>query len=110
VDALRRSLYDAHAVVPGHLHWLFWDVAVEQFEPAAYARYTIRRVLEYGDEDAVAWLRDLFDLQQILDVLRTDRTLTPLSASFWALVFGVPADEVVALRTARSRAATGFAR
>jgi len=77
-----------------HLRWLFRDVAVEQFDPAACPRYTNRRVLAYGDEHAVAWLRDFFDLEQILEVLRTDRVLTPLSVNFWAFVFGVPAHEV----------------
>jgi len=53
-------------------------------------------VLEYGDEDDVAWMRRSFGRDQILDVLRTDRHLTPLSANFWALYFGVPpADSMV---------------
>ena len=79
---------------------MFWDTNLERFDPTAYPVYTIERVLEYGDEDAVAWLRRTFTEEQIVDVLRTDHHLTPLSANFWALLFGVPAWEVAALRGA----------
>ncbi len=79
---------------------MFWDTDAETFDPTAYPVYAIERVLEYGDDNAVAWLRRTFTEAQIQDVLRTDRHLTPLSANFWALVFGVPAQEVASLRGA----------
>lgn len=88
-------------MIQQHLRSLFWDTNIDNFDPAAYPRYTIERVLEYGDEDAVAWMRTLFSAEQILDVLRTDRNLTPLSANFWAVLFGVPADDILALRGTR---------
>lgn len=88
-------------MVPQYLRLLFWDTNLQSFDPTTYPVYTIERVLEYGDEDAVAWLRRTFTDEQILGVLRSDRHLTPLSANFWALLFGVPAHEVAAL--ARSR-------
>ena len=88
-------------MIPQHLRLLFWDTNLDNFDPAAYPVYTIERVLEYGDEVAVAWLRRSFTEEQILDVLRTDRHLTPLSANFWALIFGVPARDVVAIRGER---------
>jgi hypothetical protein len=85
-------------VIPQHARLLFWDVQADTFEPQSYPRFTIGRVLEYGDEEDVRWMRRSFDVDQIVDVLRTDRRLTPLSANFWALHFGVHADEVAALR------------
>ena len=84
--------------IPQHVRLLFWDVDVDAFDPAAYPVYTIERVLEYGDEEAVAWLRSLFTRDRICSVLRTDRRLTRLSANFWALILGVPAEDVAALR------------
>lgn len=80
---------------------MFWDANLDTLEPTAYPHYTIERVLEYGDEADVTWLRGTFPREQIIDVLRTDRHLTPLSANFWALIFGIPAREVVALRGER---------
>ena len=88
-------------MVPSNLRLLFWDTNLENFDPTAYPVYTIERVLEYGDEDAVAWLRRTFAQEQILNVLRTDRHLTRLSANFWALVFGIPSHDVAALASGR---------
>jgi hypothetical protein len=90
-------------VIPHHARLLFWDIDLETFDPHAYPRYTIERVLEYGDEEDVAWMGHTFGREQILDVLRTDRHLTRLSANFWALYFGVPAADVAALQDGLTR-------
>lgn len=84
-------------MVPQDLRLLFWDTNLDTFDPTAYPVYAISRVLEYGDEDAVAWMRSTFTDEQILDVLRTDCNLTALSANFWAVLFNVPAREIAAL-------------
>jgi hypothetical protein len=84
-------------MIPKHLRLLFWDTNVERFDPGAYPCYAIERVLEYGDEEAIAWMRRTFTGEQILSVLRTDRNLTPLSANFWAFVFHVDPQDVAAL-------------
>lgn len=84
-------------MIPGHLRLMFWDANVDAFDPTAYPVYSIERVLEFGDEEAVAWLRRTFTCAQILDVIRTNRHLTPISANFWALLFGVDRQDVAAL-------------
>ena len=77
---------------------MFWDANLDELDPTAYPFYAIERVLEYGgDEEAVGWMRRTFTDEQILDVLRTDRRLTPPSATFWAFIFGVRASDVAAL-------------
>ena len=86
------------SMVPQHIRLMFWDANLDELDPTAYPFYAIERVLEYGDEEAVGWMRRTFTEEQILDVLRTDRRLTPLSATFWAFTFGVRARDVAALR------------
>lgn len=83
------------------LRSLFWDTNLEKFDPTAYPVYTIERVLEHGDEEEVAWLLRIFTKEQIRDALRTNRHLSPRSANFWALFFGLPTHEVAALRGER---------
>ena len=85
-------------MIPSNLRTLFWDVDLDSFDPSVYPDYTIFRVLEHGDEDAVAWLRKAFSPDQICGVLRTERRLSPKAATFWALVYEIPAHEAVALR------------
>jgi hypothetical protein len=88
-------------MIPRHFRSLFWDTNLEEFDPVAYPVYTIERVLEHGDEEALAWLLTIFNKDRIREVLRTDRHLSVRSANFWALFFEVPAADVAALRSAR---------
>jgi hypothetical protein len=84
-------------MIPNQLQALFWDTNVAIFNPSAYPDYTILRVLEFGDDEAIAWLREKFSEQEIRRVLCTERRLSPKSANFWALMYQIPADQVAAL-------------
>jgi hypothetical protein len=84
-------------MIPGSLRPLFWDTNLDTFVPESYPDYTIFRVLELGDDAAVAWLRQIFPEGEIRRVLSTERRLSEKSANFWALVYGVPPREVAAL-------------
>jgi hypothetical protein len=79
------------------LRLFFWDVDPETFDPHAYPEYTIFRLLEFGDEIAIAWLRAEFSQDQIEAVIRAERRLSRRSAAFWALVYRIPREEVAAL-------------
>jgi hypothetical protein len=84
-------------MVPNTLQSLFWDTNLSTFQPSAYPDYTIFRVLEHGDDEAIVWLRETFDSSEICRVIRTERRLSPKSATFWALIYGIPEGEVAAL-------------
>jgi hypothetical protein len=88
-------------MIPSNLQALFWDTNLDTFTPEAYPDYTILRVLELGDEAAIQWLRQTFAESEIRRVLMTERRLSPKSANFWALVYGVPSREVAALNSGR---------
>ena len=87
-------------MIPQYLHPLFWDTNLANFDPSAFPGYTISRVLEFGDRDAVAWLKETFSEAQIVDVLRKERRLSRRSANFWALVYRISSDQVAALTLA----------
>jgi len=80
------------------LQSLFWDTNTETFDPIAYPDYTIFRVLEYGDERALGWLPETFGDDEIRRVISTERRLSAKAATFWALVYQIPAPKVAALR------------
>ena len=88
-------------MVPQNLRHLFWDTNVASFDPTAYPHYTISRVLEFGDERAVAWLKSTFPEEEIRRVIVSERRLSARSANFWALAYGIPPNEVAALKPAR---------
>ncbi|MGI8783718.1 MAG: DUF6922 domain-containing protein [Acidobacteriota bacterium] len=84
-------------MIPQHLRPFFWDVNQNKFKPTAHPKYTISRILEYGDTEAVAWLKETFTEDEIKEVIHTDRSLSRKSANFWALVYNIPAEKVLAL-------------
>jgi hypothetical protein len=88
-------------MIPSHLQTLFWDTNLDTFRPEAYPDYTIFRVLEYGDEPAVTWLRETFPESEIRRVLCTEGRLSRKSANFWALLYGVPFHDVAAFNPSR---------
>ena len=85
-------------MIPEHLRPFFWDVNVDTFQPEAHPEYTIARVLDLGDADAVVWLKTRFTEDAIKDVIRRDRRLTPRSANYWALIYQIPLQDVAALQ------------
>lgn len=84
--------------IPKHLYNLFWDVNREKFDPIEYPRYTISRILELGDKEAVEWMKEHFSESQIEETLKIETKLSPKSANFWAIIFGIPFNEIAALR------------
>ncbi len=63
-------------MIPRHLHLLFWDVNLDNFNPAAYSEYTIAHILEYGNERAVAWTTGTFSEAEIKPVNCNERRLS----------------------------------
>ena len=85
-------------MIPNALHPFFWDINLESFDPQAHPEYAIERILELGTPEAISWLDEQFSSDQISAVIRTNRRLSPKSATFWALVYRIPAGEVAVLR------------
>ena len=86
-------------MIPSDLRALFWDAALDEFEPTDHPDYTILRVLELGDQRAVKWMREVFPEAEIRRVLCAERRLSRKSANFWALVYGIPEHQVRALQS-----------
>lgn len=84
-------------MIPEHVRPLFWEIDADGFDPRSHPRYTIGRVLEWGDEKAYAWLKEIFSELEIKDVIRRERRLTRRTANFWSLVYGLPRGAVAAL-------------
>ncbi len=84
--------------IPKQFHTLFWDVNIVSFDPLEHPRYTIGRVLELGDKEAISWMKENFSESQIEEVLKAETRLSPKSANFWAIIFGIPFHEVAALK------------
>ncbi len=78
--------------LPEFTHRYFWDIAPTELDVGEYQRYVIERLLEYGDLPSVRWMEGRFSREEIVEALKTSRQLSPLSANFWALYFGLSAE------------------
>ena len=97
---LARSMiawYDKR-MIANHLSSFFWDVDIDTFAPQSYPCYTIARLLEYGDLEAISWLKEQFSEEAIKDVVKAEHSLSPKAATFWALVYHIPSEEIAALK------------
>jgi len=84
-------------MIPKELRVLFWDINTDSFNPREYWRYTIGRILELGTDSAIDWMKATFTEEEIKKVIREEHRLSPRSANYWALIYGIPTQEVAAL-------------
>lgn len=83
---------------PVFLKQYFWDIDFGKLDVKAYSRDILVRILEYGDEKAIKWMKRNFTKNDVADVLFHLRGVSPKSANFWALIFGINKKKVLCLQ------------
>ncbi len=85
--------------MPTSLKKYFWDADLSKnFSDTDNTEYIISRLLEYGDDGALRWLMKHIARAAIVDVLKKSRGLSPRSALFWGLLFGVGRSQIQCLQ------------
>ncbi len=85
---------------PKFLKKYFWDIDFGklEFENEKNKVYILRRILNYGDEKAIAWVYENFEKSEIENALSNFRGYSRKSANFWALILGLPKEKVLCLK------------
>lgn len=83
--------------LPQFLEKYFWDVEFKELNMKRSARFILKRILEYGDEKAIAWMRKNFTEKDVEDILINLR-ISPKSANFWATIFDIDKRKVLSLQ------------
>ncbi|PIR86741.1 MAG: hypothetical protein COU11_04505 [Candidatus Harrisonbacteria bacterium CG10_big_fil_rev_8_21_14_0_10_49_15] len=65
---------------------LFWDVDPKTIDPKKHARYIIERILDFGNDKEVRWMRRTYKMELIRDVVERSRALHPQTKSLWRLL------------------------
>ena len=73
-------------MVKGAIQKYFWDVNPADLDIVTHKRYIIERILDLGDDEAVAWLHQTFSQKDIEEVLATSRRISLKSRHFWELI------------------------
>ena len=84
--------------LPQFLEKYFWDVEFEKIDFNKRKVYILKRILEYGDREAVRWMWKNFKKEEIKNALCNFRGYSQKSANFWALILGVKKEDVRCLR------------
>lgn len=85
-------------MIPQELSRFFWEVDCRKLEESRHGSYIIERILERGDPEAIHWLMEHFSREEIIQVLKTSRSLSPRSGNFWALYFGCDPKELPCMK------------
>jgi len=84
--------------LPGFLEKYFWDVEFKKIDAQTHSQYVLARLLEYGDEKTISWMKRNFSKYQVEDVLFHYRSVSPQSANFWAVIFNINKKGVLCLQ------------
>jgi hypothetical protein len=86
---------DSHTkTLPAFLKRYFWEVDFDTVRLPKHEVYVIERVLEYGDDRAIHWLKKSFSPEAVAAVVRRSRVISRRTANLWALLLGIPREEI----------------
>lgn len=80
--------------LPDLLKPYFWEIDFSRLRLPERQTYVIERVLEYGDDQAIRWLKETFSPETIADVVRHSRRISKNTANLWALVLDIPKEQI----------------
>ena len=83
--------------LPRFLKKYFWDTDFEKIDPAKRKVYILRRILEFGNEKAVAWMWKNFSRKEIKNASCNFRGYSPKSANFWVVILDIKREKVKCL-------------
>jgi hypothetical protein len=90
------SRHGGHIVsqLPEFLERYFWEIDFAGLRFPEHQSYVIERVLEYGDDHAIRWLKATFSPKTIAAVVRDSRRISKNTANLWALVLEIPKEQI----------------
>ena len=80
--------------LPKSLHRFFWDVDIKKLDPRNKPYFIISRLLDKGNIEAARWVKNNFGSKMIGETIRKYKDFSLQSASFWALIYKVPREEI----------------
>jgi len=80
-------------MLPPELKGVFWDVRFEELDVSTHRDLIVGRVVEYGTDAAVRWLRATYKDPEIAEAIENERPrLSERSLGLWRLWLHKPED------------------
>ena len=84
--------------LPPSFKQYFWEINFEKLDLEKRRAYVLKRLLEYGNKEAIAWIWKNFEESEMKDTLCKFRGYSQKSANFWALLLDISKEGVLCLR------------
>lgn len=81
----------------------FWDVKFEDIDIQKNPQFVLKRIIDRGNTDALLWVLERFNVNEIKNLVLTSRDLSRRTGSFWADMLGLNKNEVPCLQKPYSR-------
>lgn len=65
---------------------LFWDTDPEKLDIKKHSKYIIERIMDFGNDEEVRWMRKQYPKELIAEVCKTSKVLQPNSKTLWMLL------------------------
>lgn len=65
---------------------LFWDTDPKKLDKDKHAKYIIERIMDFGNDEDVRWMRRNYPKSLIAKVCRSSKTLHSSSKTLWTLL------------------------
>jgi hypothetical protein len=65
---------------------LFWDTDPKKLDINKHAKYIIERIMDFGNDEEVRWMRQQYPKSLLAQVTRTSRVLHASSKTLWSLL------------------------
>lgn len=75
----------------------FWDVDWTDLDARKHRRFIIERLLRLGRPEQIKWVLGAYAEVDIIDAVKSSRTIDRRTANYWSLHFGIPQESVLCL-------------
>lgn len=75
----------------------FWDVDVMSLDIVKNKRFVIERLLQFGRPEQIKWMLAHYSDSEIIEVVKSSRTIDKKTANYWALHYHILPKEVLCL-------------
>lgn len=65
---------------------LFWETDPQKLDPNHHARYIIERIMDFGNDDEVRWMRRTYPNSLLHQISVTSPNLHQSSRTLWQLI------------------------
>ncbi len=72
----------------------FWDVNIESLDKEKHKQYIISRMFNFGDDEAIEWVKEEYTDEEIENVARNSRNFTKKSAEFLKNIYNLEEEDM----------------